>query len=263
MASIARPWGQPKARPHWPPPCYNIAVKKLAAIALLLAVVLLWPRPRDPLPGFPRVILWAWERPENLQFLDPQEAGIAFLARTVCLRGGAVSVRPRLNPLRYTPGAALMAVVRIEPQDATLPPVADTSAAIAEAAAIPGIRALQVDFDATLSQRPFYRALLEDLRTRVPRSTPLSITALTSWCESDSWIDGLPVVEAVPMLFRMGPGERPARTFRPALCQSSAGVATDEPLAEPPAAARLYIFNMRPWTRERFQTALHEARKWH
>jgi len=238
-------------------------VKTFSAILVLVALVLLWPHPADPLPGFPHVFLWAWERPENLEFLDPHAAGVAFLARTVCLRGGAVSVRPRRNPLRYPPGAVLMAVVRVEPQDSSLPPVETTSAAIAEAAASPGVRALQVDFDATLSQRPFYRDLLADLRGRLPRTMPLSMTALTSWCESDGWIAGLPVVEAVPMLFRMGPGERPARSFRPALCQSSAGVSTDEPLRQPPSAARLYLFNPRPWTDATYRAALREARTWH
>ena len=238
-------------------------MKPFFVLVAVVTIVLLWPRPADPLPGFPRVFLWAWERPENLEFLDPQATGIAFLARTVCLRGGAVSVRPRLNPLRYPPGAVLMAVVRVEPQDSSLPPVEAASAAIAGAAAIPGVRALQVDFDATLSQRPYYRALLAGLRRRLPRPIPLSMTALTSWCESDGWIAGLPVAEAVPMLFRMGPGARPARTFRPALCQSSAGVSTDEPLRQPPSAARVYIFNPRPWTEASYRAALHEVRKWH
>lgn len=238
-------------------------MKTYTAIAVIVAIAFLWPRPTDPLPGFPYVFLWAWERPENLEFLDPHATGIAFLARTVCLRGGAVSVRPRLQPLRYPPGAVLMAVVRVEPQDSALPPVDAASAAIAEAAAIPGVRALQVDFDATLSERPFYRDLLADLRRRVPPSMPLSMTALTSWCESDGWIAGLPVAEAVPMLFRMGPGERPARTFRPPLCRSSAGVSVDEPLRQPPSAARLYIFNPRPWTASTYRAALREVRKWH
>jgi len=238
-------------------------VKKLSAAALVLATLLFWPRPSDPLPGFPHVFLWAWEVPENLQFLDPQAAGVAFLARTVCLRDGSVSVRPRLQPLRYAPGTVLMAVVRVEPQDSKMPPVDAASAAIAEAAAIPNVRALQVDFDATLSQRAYYRDLLRNLRRRVPPSTPISMTALTSWCQSDGWIAGLPVAEAVPMLFRMGPGERPARTFRPDLCQSSAGVSVDEPLREPPSAARLYIFNPRPWTEATYRAALREVRKWH
>ena len=238
-------------------------MKALFVIAGVLAIAFLWPRPADPLPGFPHVLLWAWETPEDLRFLDPNAAGVAFLARTVCLREGAVSVRPRLQPLRYPPGAVLMAVVRVQPEDSGLPPVDAASAAIAEAAAIPGVQALQVDFDATLSQRAYYRALLADVRSRIPKSMPLSMTALTSWCQSDGWIAGLPVVEAVPMLFRMGRGERPARTFRRALCQSSAGVSTDEPLREPPAAARLYIFNPRPWTESTYRAALREVRKWH
>ena len=233
------------------------------AIAAVVIIAFLWPRPADPLPGFPNVFLWAWERPENLEFIDPHAAGVAFLARTVCLRGGDVSVRPRLQPLRYPPASVLIAVVRVEPQDSNLPPAERVSTAIAGAAAIHGVRALQVDFDATLSQRAYYRELLGDLRRRVPPSMPLSMTALTSWCESDGWIAGLPVVEAVPMLFRMGPGERPARSFRPALCQSSAGVSVDEPLREPPSAARLYIFNPRPWTESTYRAALREVRKWH
>ena len=238
-------------------------MKTLGVIAGIVAIAFLWPRPADPLPGFPHVFLWAWEVPENFEFLDPQDAGVAFLARTVCLRGGSVSVRPRLQPLRYAPGTVLMAVVRVEPSGTSLPPVDATAAAIVEAAAIPHVRALQVDFDSTLSQRAYYRDLLANLRRRVPQSMPISMTALTSWCQSDGWIAGLPVVEAVPMLFRMGPGERPARTFRPALCQSSAGVSVDEPLREPPSAARIYIFNPRPWTEATYRAALREVRKWH
>ena len=238
-------------------------MKPYLAIAAAASIAIFWPRPADPLPGFPRVFLWAWERSENLEFLDPHAAGIAFLARTVWLGGAAVSVRPRLDPLRYPPGAVLMAVVRVEPRDSALPPAEEVSAAIAEAAQIPGVRALQVDFDATLSQRSFYRDVLVRLRRRLPPSTPLSITALTSWCESDDWIAGLPVAEAVPMLFRMGPGERPARTFRPPLCRSSAGVSLDEPLRQPPSAPRLYIFNPRPWTESTYRAALREVRQWH
>jgi hypothetical protein len=44
---------------------------------------------------------------------------------------------------------------------------------------------IQIDFDATRSERGFYRALLNDLRARVPRSTAFSITALASLCIHD------------------------------------------------------------------------------
>jgi hypothetical protein len=238
-------------------------VKLSIAIAAALGIALLAWRPSDPLPGFPHVFLWAWEQPEDLSFLDPQATGVAFLARTVCLRDGAVSVCPRLQPLRYPPGAVLMAVVRVEPQNADLPAVDDVASAVSQAATIPGVRALQVDFDATRSQRPYYRDLLTSLRRRIPPAMPLSMTALTSWCRSDHWMDNLPVAEAVPMLFRMGPGESPASTFQPPLCRSSAGVSVDEPLRQPPAAARLYIFNPRPWTAATYRAALREVRQWH
>jgi hypothetical protein len=238
-------------------------VKTLLVIAGIVAIAFLWPRPADPLPGFPHIFYGLGSVPKTCNSSTRTPPAWRFSPAPVCLHDGAVSVRPRLQPLRYPPGAVLMAVVRVEPQDSDLPPVDAASAAIAEAAAITGVRALQVDFDATLSQRAYYRSLLEYLRRRVPPSMPLSMTALTSWCESDGWVAGLPVVEAVPMLFRMGRGERPARTFRPALCQSSAGVSIDEPLHKPPLAARLYIFNPRPWTESTYRAAIREVPKWH
>jgi len=80
------------------------------AVVVLMMSALVAPayRPRyDPLPQFPRTIVWAWERPEKLDFLDPRDAGVAFLARTVYIRGGVVTVHPRLQPLVVAPGTAL------------------------------------------------------------------------------------------------------------------------------------------------------------
>src|SRR5258708_1560376 len=91
----------------------------IAAIALGVAALIYRPR-LDPLPDFPRIMVWAWERPEKLDFLDPNEAGVAFLARTIHVRGDVVTARPRMQPLVVKPGTALMAVVRIESQDPRL-----------------------------------------------------------------------------------------------------------------------------------------------
>lgn len=66
------------------------------------------------LSHFPKIILWAWERPEELRFIDPREVGVAFLARTIFLKGETIIVRPRLQPLSVPDQTALMAVVRIE-----------------------------------------------------------------------------------------------------------------------------------------------------
>jgi len=236
-------------------------------LAALVAAAYRWPE-RDPLPGFPRVMVWAWERPEKLDFINPRETGVAFLARTIFLRGGTVTVRPRLQPLEVAPGTALMAVVRIESQAVAgrASEVASHSAverAILEATKLHGVRALQIDFDARASEREFYRAILVDVRRVLPPSMPLSMTALASWCEYDDWISGIPVTEAVPMLFRMGPESyRAGSDFRAGACRTSLGVSTDEPLMEIPRGRRVYIFHPRSWSANELRAALEEVKRW-
>ena len=62
----------------------------------------------------PRLVLWAWERPEDLRFLDPQPVAVAFLAGTVELRHAEMGFRPRLQPLHVSRRMKLLAVVRVE-----------------------------------------------------------------------------------------------------------------------------------------------------
>src|SRR5258708_27436194 len=62
----------------------------------------------------PRVILWAWERPTDLRFINPHDVGVAFLARTIRLRANEVTVRPRLQPLNLPDGTSVIAVARVE-----------------------------------------------------------------------------------------------------------------------------------------------------
>ncbi|HEX8473757.1 MAG TPA: DUF3142 domain-containing protein [Pyrinomonadaceae bacterium] len=218
--------------------------------------------------GFPRVILWAWERPERLDFINPQETGVAFLARTIYLRGDAAVTRPRLQPLRVPHGTTLIAVARIE-SDKSQPPQlsavqrAQAVASIAELINRNGVRAIQIDFDAVASERAFYRELLFDLRRLMPDAMPLSITALASWCIHDRWLDDLPVDEAVPMLFRMGADERQVghyldggEDFRAPICRGSYGVSTDESVSRRLAPTRrFYLFHTRSWS----STSMHQT----
>jgi uncharacterized protein DUF3142 len=221
-------------------------------------------RPRhDPMPDFPRIMVWAWERPEKLDSLNPNEAGVAFLASTIHVHGDLVTTRPRLQPLVTAPGTALMAVVRIESQDPEPSARVETEHAIIEATRFPGVRALQVDYDAKVSERDFYRRLLTDLRRVLPPAMPLSITALASWCQYDDWITSLPVTEAVPMLFRMGAEPyRSGEEFRPLVCRSSVGISTDEPLAKLPSGRRVYLFHPRSWSEGELHAAIREVRRW-
>jgi len=241
---------------------FAVRIAMVALIATGIAALAYRPQ-RDPLPEFPRVMIWAWERPEKLDFIDPHEAGVAFLARTVGVRGEMVTIRPRMQPLVVAPGTAMMAVVRVESQDPKPGARIAVEHAILDATELHGVRALQIDYDARASERDFYRGVIQDLRRVLPASMPLSITALASWCEYDDWISGLPVTEAVPMLFRMGAEPyRGASELRAGKCQSSIGISTDEPLAEPPRGRRVYIFHPRSWSREELRAAIQEVRRW-
>jgi hypothetical protein len=242
-----------------------------ALVAFLVAALAVRPRTSSSvgaerarrLSSLPPVILWAWERPEKLDYLDTRRVGVAFLARTLHLRGESVVVRPRLQPLQVAPDASLVAVVRIE-SDKSEPPTlsevqrARTVEAIVALKEKRAVRAIQIDFDATVSERDFYRQLLFDVRRALPGDLALSMTALASWCMHDDWLRDLPVDEAVPMLFRMGADERQVRHqlragagFRPPVCRASLGVSTDEPFAfELARPARLYVFHPRSWSSE-------------
>lgn len=210
----------------------------------------------------PRLMLWAWERPEDLRFLDPGTTGVAYLAKTLYLTAGRAVSRPRLQPLRMPPGTFVTAVVRIE-SDTTRHTAAQRASivdAIAVLAAKKDVSAVQVDFDAAVSERAFYSAVISDLHRRLPQQKPLSITALASWCSGDRWMAELPLAEAVPMLFRMGPDGaqilqslKRGKDFAEPLCRNSIGVSTDEPAAPFLHTRRVYAFHPKPWTADAVQ----------
>jgi hypothetical protein len=209
-------------------------------------------------------MLWAWERPERLGFVDPRAAGVAYLSRTVAWRQGRVTSRPRFEPLELPAGTPVMAVVRLESFAPPLPDAGRIAAEILRDAANPAVRAVQIDFDARRSERAWYGTLLEMLHRRIDPAKPLSITALASWCLGDPWVRTLPVSDAVPMLFRLGAGEpRELRgDFSTAVCRSSVGVSTDEIPYAIPHARRIFIFDPHAWTAESYRAALQFSRRY-
>lgn len=211
---------------------------------------------------FPPVVLWAWERPEDLRALDSKRFAVAYLAQTLTLKGDEVVFKPRHQPLEVSPGTKMMAVTRIESQKQTGERAALSDAQrqklvelIMRTTTVGAVSAIQIDFDAASSEREFYRALLRDLRAKLPENMPLSMTALASFCVGDRWLDDLPVDEAVPMIFRMGADDRTIKDmlasgddFREPLCQKSYGIATDEPVnIRFKTARRIYVFNGHSW----------------
>jgi hypothetical protein len=213
-------------------------------------------------------MVWAWERAEDLRFVHTPDVGVAYLSRTVYLEGDQVRVRPRVQPMVVPPGMRAVAAIRIEGGETAPSRSRDQLSQATEAvlgAARPGVFGIQIDFDARESDRVFYAALLGHVRHRLPESMSLSITALASWCLDDTWIAALPIDDAVPMLFRMGPdGPAIAKRleqggdFSLAMCRQSAGVSTDEPGVRVPAGRRLYIFHPGAWSEPALVAAMRD-----
>jgi hypothetical protein len=253
--------------------------KAVGAMALLAALLVALAGDRRPSVGateridLPALLLWAWDRDDDLRFLDVRDTGVAYLAATLTLRGDGVALAPRHNPLALPADVIRVAVVHVESDRAEPPLLSDAqrerfvSALAAIAEEVPH-RALQVDYEAVASQRAFYIDALAALRRRLPAAA-ISVTALASWCLNENWTGQLAADEVVPMLFRMGYDGRRARSqlatggdFRSGSCRTSIGVATDELPAMLPAGRRIYVFNPQRWTPESYRMVRTRTAQW-
>lgn len=211
----------------------------------------------------PNIVYWAWERPEDLRFLDSREEAVTFLSSSVELLPDRVNLFPRKQPLLLLPATQLMAVVRIYSHPTSPASLNSSQLEAVVNAAIsatrqPHVSALQIDFDARSSERAFYSCILAELRRQLGPQFPISITALASWCIGDRWIRALPVNEAVPMLFSIGPEAAEIRqyllshaSFPEPLCRGSLGLSTGEEWPKKIGGnTRIYVFNPQSWTRE-------------
>lgn len=232
--------------------------------ALAVSAALFTPSTPDP-----TIIPWAWERRESLRELNITE--VAYLAGTLSSRNGRLELRPRMQPLFVSPSVRRDPVFRIEtPRSSfTADEIADAVKSIVRVAGHARATQVQIDFDATSSQRQFYRGFLNELRRSLPPTTKISITALASWCMDDRWLAGLPIDEAVPMLFQMGPEDRSIRRrlssdgeFVERRCRGSVGFSTSEPFTRVRGARRVYVFHSRAWTADAFRTTEQEVGKW-
>lgn len=219
----------------------------------------------------PTVVLWAWERPENLLFLEGRDVGVAFLAGTITFDAAETIISPRRQPLEVNDKTPLIAVVRIESRNS------EGGGEISEKQTLQALEFIQrtclgerfsgcqIDFDAKASERGFYKKLLVQARQKISKTISLSITSLASWCDANSWLDDLPIQEAVPMFFRLGQDESMIRRdlvgksfMKAEICQQSVGISTDEPLPQSKYLSnrRIYIFNPQAWTKDNFLTIM-------
>lgn len=214
----------------------------------------------------PDYYLWAWRREEDLSFIDTARVKVALWTGTIFVGDDDFYIEHRANRITYPTGAEIVGVVRLEatgiPSDSIVPRLAD-----AIVAASRPFRPVehQLDFDARLSQRDFYRRLLDALRVRTGEAK-LSITALASWCFYDDWVHALPVDAVVPMIYRMGPeGDAirhtlyTERAFPAPVCAGNIGYSADEPLAPVDGLRRVFLFHPEPWTEHSFRAMIQKV----
>lgn len=215
----------------------------------------------------PQIILWVWERPENLLFINDQNIGAAFLAGSVVFTDTEIILTPRKQPLSVNPETKLISVVRIDNliknKEILLTDYHfyQTADFIRKVCSQKNTIGCQIDFDAKKPEIDFYKKLIKKIRKEIPAPAILSITALVSWCDGTNWLRNLPIDEAVPMFYQMGPDDYLIRRnlvgksfMRAKMCQKSIGISTDEPLPDEKYIKnrRIYIFNSERWNNDNF-----------
>lgn len=230
----------------------------------------------------PRRILWAWEKPEDLLSINTENTGVALLTGVLRLQGDCLQLNRRTQRLAVSNLAKTIAVVRIECDESRPPTLSKNQRQelvhkISEAVSRHHANAVQIDFDAKLTERDFYKEMLKDLRNALPAEKGISITALASWCFDDRWLSSLPVDEVVPMYFYMGADEqiilkRLKKGFVPYGEHEATGLlangtvtkaaAVDRKLRSRLCKQRVYLFCARSWTRQAIDQTMTELYAW-
>ncbi|MCX6789896.1 MAG: hypothetical protein NTZ42_04845 [Candidatus Gribaldobacteria bacterium] len=213
----------------------------------------------------PKIILWAWEGPENMMFLEyKNNVTVAFYAGGIEIRDGEIIIKSRANPLIVDPQKKLTAVIRIdnfstrEDLEKYTPQISEF---IVKKCQQKNVFHCQIDFDAKESERKAYKEIILNVKKGLPSCIDISITALVSWCSYDNWIKDLPISEAVPMFYSLGLGEEYVKRnfkLREKKCAKSIGVSLDEslPVKKYIEGKKIYIFSANPWTEESFLKAV-------
>lgn len=179
----------------------------------------------------PPLMLWSWQKPDNLSILNPllvksKKLGVAFLTARITVDSEKISLDPRLSRLQLPQGIYKEAVVRIEVKALPVPPARPAlidrlvERTLTSALGHTKVNAVQIDFDSRVNQREFYKDFLARLRQRLPGTVALNMTALASWVQGDRWLEdknksnatpSVPSVQAVvPMFFTLGSGKQEA-----------------------------------------------------
>ena len=225
----------------------------------------------------PETTVWAWERNEDLTFLDPKTTNVAFYAGTIRLRDDHVEFVPRIQKLDLGEEIRRYPVVRIHDMSSgnglNSENIEQVVSILKEVFRmfihrIPRTAVFRSIMMRLVPERQGYLALLKRVRKELPKGTHIAVTALASWCLGDRWLPKSDIDEAVVMLFSMGAGKRDVvrllekqRLSAGEGIPTSIGVATNEPLVNSRlrelgivrAAKSVFVFCPLPWTEDRYQ----------
>ncbi len=207
-----------------------------------------------------QLILWSWQRQEDLSYINKNTL-IAPLVGTISVRGNNLQVFPRSNHLTLKVSSKIIPVIRLEinPRFSVADETFEKIILHILALTVPfKSDTIQIDFDATVSQRSFYKKLLNQLRCVLP-NIKLSITALASWCLNDIWIENLPIDYAVPMLYNLGEDSKQVKRlflnkkqWKACKCYGYIGLHQKDLFVKIPKGWTAFIFNDEPWTPEAY-----------
>lgn len=215
--------------------------------------------PFVPFEPPPPAIAWLWK---DVAIPAWSRQRVAIVDRHVILSGDKIGQQRGAQPRRLPPGTTVIPVVHVELD--LLRPTANLRAAtptiiraMQSAARATTSGWVQLDLEARPSQRDDYRALVAEIRSVLPPSVKLSVTALAWWCRSPAWLDGLAANEVVPMFFKMGRDNAAVRdliahrpdTLHPVCRSGSAGFSPQEPFARDVVAryTQTYWFDYHGW----------------
>jgi hypothetical protein len=201
---------------------------------------------------------------------DFENVKVAFLAGSITIKDNEIQTKPRKQPLVLPENLSPIAVIRIDNFDTKLNLTEKQKLDIKDfilkmCTQSDKISDCQIDFDAVVSEREYYKQLLDSIHQRLPSDKNLSITALVSWCSKNSWLDDLPIEYAVPMFFRLGPDERNIKNdltgqefMKSHKCQNHVGISLDEtlPTGKYLENRTIFIFNPDSWTNEDYESII-------
>jgi hypothetical protein len=151
------------------------------------------------------IILWSWQCKNDFRFLDQTLINsIAPLVATFFINKKGYHVEAQKNAI-ILPKKKLKIIAVFRFEITSIPDVCHIQSIVKTIVSLTKPdQEIQIDFDAKVSQRVFYKAFLDEL---YKERKNLSITALASWCfkrKSNEWIESLPIRYAVPMLYNLG-----------------------------------------------------------